>query len=195
MLTSNSDMKTILLIPSLALMLVLNALAQERPPAQILPGLAPPPIPVPVEPEEGFPEPMPFEVEEGFAGGGMFMPDMPGRFQIISAQIRQNGKAVPIVRKLDTQTGQAWHVKSITATMFRNGKPHPFTRLTFEPVDEGDHPQPLPRAEPGDDHGEIERINRPDIGIEGTVPRARETETPRPFRDRSRPSRPAPTDG
>ena len=106
------------------------------------------------------------------------MPDMPGRFQIISAQIQQNGKSVPIVLKLDTQTGQVWHMKSVTATMFRNGKPHPFSRLTFEPVDEGDHPQPLPRAEP-----------------EETVPHGRETETPRHFRGRSRPSRPAPTDG
>ena len=188
-------MKTTLLLPILALALAFNVTAQERPPGQILPGLAPPPIPVPVDPREDFPgdeEPlggqfMPFP-------GDNFMPDMPGRFQIISAQIQQNGKAVPIVLKLDTQTGQVWHMKSITSTMFRNGKPHPFSRLTFEPVDEGDHPQPLPRAEPGDDHGETERINRPDIGIEETVPRARETETPRPFRDRSRPSRPAPTD-
>ena len=142
-------MKKPLLLTALALALTFNAAAQERPrpPIQILPGLAPPPIPVPVEPREIFPEDM--EPPDGqIFPGEMFMPDMPGRFQIISAQIQQNGKAVPIVLKLDTQTGQVWQMKSITATVFRNGKPHPFTRLIFEPVDAGDHPQPLPQAEP-----------------------------------------------
>lgn len=142
-------MKKPLLLTALALALTFNAAAQERPrpPIQILPGLAPPPIPVPVEPREIFPEDM--EPPDGqIFPGEMFMPDMPGRFQIISAQIQQNGKAVPIVLKLDTQTGQVWQMKSITATVIHNGKPKPFTRFVFEPVDPGDHPQPLPDAEP-----------------------------------------------
>ncbi len=138
-------MKKPLLLPALALALAFTAAAQERPrpPVQILPGLAPPPVPGQMDPEEIFPD-------EIFPGdpGEIFMPDMPGRYQIISAQIQQNGKAVPIVLKLDTQTGQVWQMKSITTTVTRNGKPQPFTRLTFEPVDEGDHPQPLPHPEP-----------------------------------------------
>ena len=149
MLPSNSEMKTNLPLPLLAFALAFNVTAQERPPGQILPGLAPPPIPVPVDPREDFPgdeEPlggqfMPFP-------GDNFMPDMPGRYQIISAQIQQNGEAVPIVLKLDTQTGQVWQMKAVTATVIHNGKPKPFTRFVFEPVDPGDHPQPLPDAEP-----------------------------------------------
>jgi hypothetical protein len=137
-------MKT-LLIPILAIAFVFSATAQDRPRVQILPGLAQPPVP----------EPMPDDPEEFFPGGpdGMimpgFMPDMPGRYQIISAQIQQNGKSVPIVLKLDTQTGQVWQLKSVTASVIHNGKPKPITRLVFEPVDPGDHPQPLPHAEPG----------------------------------------------
>lgn len=144
-------MKTTLLI---LLTVAFNIAAQERPPIQILPGLAPPPIPV--EPREIFPEDM--EPPDGqIFPGDMFIPDMPGRYQIISAQIQQNGKAAPIVLKLDTQTGQVWQMKSITATVFRNGKPHPFTRLIFEPVDAGDHPQPLPRVDPARDRPNVIR--------------------------------------
>jgi hypothetical protein len=145
-LAPNTVMKTIQLLPALALVLALNAAAQERPPARILPGLAPPPAPMPVDPDE-FGEPGDdFFLPAG--PDGMFMPDMPGRFQIIPAQIQQNGKAVSIVLKLDTQTGQVWQMKAVTATVIHNGKPKPFTRFVFEPVDPGDHPQPLPDAEP-----------------------------------------------
>lgn len=57
MLPSNSEMKTNLPLPLLAL--AFNASAQERPPVQILPDLAPLPIPmpVPVDPREDFPAP------------------------------------------------------------------------------------------------------------------------------------------
>ena len=145
-LAPNTVMKTIQLLPALALVLALNAAAQERPPARILPGLAPPPAPMPVDPDE-FGEPGDdFFLPAG--PDGMFMPDMPGRFQIIPAQIQQNGKAVSIVLKLDTQTGQVWQMKSITATVIQNGKAQPFTRLTFEPLDAEAHPQPLPPADP-----------------------------------------------
>lgn len=134
-------MKTILSPLIFTLAIAFNAAAQEQPPAQILPGFAQPPMPA--EPEEFFPEDMHIDPHGEFGPGEMFMPDMPGRYQIISAQLQQNGKAVPIVLKLDTQTGQVWQLKSVFGTLVRNGKRQTFSRLTFEPVDPGEHPQPL----------------------------------------------------
>ena len=151
-------MKTTLFSLIFTLALAFNAAAQEQPPAQILPQ-----PPMPVEPGEFFPEDAHIVPHGEFGPGEMFMPDMPGRYQIISAQFRQNGKAVPIVLKLDTQTGQVWQLKSVPATVIRNGRRETFTRLSFEPVDPSEHPQKL-QEDPQPD--------APGFGIEGgeTIP-------------------------
>ena len=113
-------------------LLVLSGSAQEGPiriqPAP-LPGLPvrgievePAQPPPDFAPGEGFPEQpdMPPEGwgEPGFPGEII----MPGRFQIISAQIQQNGKSLPIVLKLDTQTGEVWELKLTESKFFVNGK-------------------------------------------------------------------------
>ncbi len=173
-------MKTILPFFVLGFALVLNAAAQERPPVQILPGLALPPPDTapgqPIDPPEDFPAHI--HPEEGFDPGHMFIPDMPGRFQIVSAQIQQNGKAIPIVLKLDTQTGQVWQLKTVTGQVLLNGKPRPFTHLTFVPVDGGEpHAQPMivpPDAEP----------DAPGFGIEGGESIPEETPQIEPAPDR-----------
>ncbi len=156
MLPSNTIMKTIIL-PALALLLTVSVVAQEAPPPpaiQILPAEVPPGEPMPFDPDE-------FGMEEGFipGHGEMFMPDMPGRYQMVSAQIQQNGKAMPIVLKLDTQTGQVWQLKFVSETIIAQGRRQMVNRLTFVPVDDAHHTQPLPPAVPdepgfGPDGGE-----------------------------------------
>ena len=73
------------------------------------------------------------------------MPDMPGRFRIHSVQLLLNGKATPVVLKLDTMTGQTWQLKLTEQKFFFNGKAHVRPQLAFELVGQG-------RA-PGHEHG------------------------------------------
>ena len=88
-------------------------------------------------------------------GGEMIMPAMPGRFQIISAQIQQDGKSVPVVLKLDTQTGEVWQLKLTESKYFVNGKVQVRTQMNFEPLGQNREPQR------GQSRGFIPR--RPDI--------------------------------
>ena len=128
-------------------LLALSASAQEGPiriqPAP-LPGLPvrgievePAQPPPDFAPGEDFPVPseMPPDAwgEPGF-GGEMIMHAMPGRFQIISAQIQQAGKSVPVVLKLDTQTGEVWQLKLTESKYFVNGKVQVRTQMNFEPL-------------------------------------------------------------
>lgn len=104
-------------------------------------------------------------------GGGMAMPigqEMPGRFTLLSAQIQQAGKSVPVVLKLDTQTGEVWQLKQVR------------TGMSFEPIVHDREPRGFnPR--------------RPDIVIEpdgvGEIVPDRPIFRPRPFPVRPRPAR------
>ena len=106
-------------------LLALSGSAQEGPiriqPAP-LPGLPvrgievePAQPPPDFAPGEEFPVPPDGWGEPGFPGEII----MPGRFQIISAQIQQAGKSVPVVLKLDTQTGEVWQLKLTESRMRR----------------------------------------------------------------------------
>ena len=185
-------MKPLLTLTMTGALLALAASAQDAPirvqPAP-LPGLPVPGIEVaPAQPPpnffpgEEFPEPpeMPPEGwgEPGFPGE-MIMPPMPGRYTLLSAQIQQAGKSVPVVLKLDTQTGTVWQLKLMESKFFVNGKMQVRTRMNFEPVmhdrESGFNPrQPDIVIEP-DGHGE-------------TVP-DRPIFRPRPFPVRPRPDR------
>ena len=107
-------------------------------------------------------------------GGGMAMPigqEMPGRFMLLSTQIQQASKLVPIVLKLDTQTGEVWQLKEVR------------TGMSFEPIVHDREPRS------GQSRGFSPR--QPDIVIEPdghgeTVP-DRPIFRPRPFPVRPRP--------
>jgi len=146
-----------------------------QPPPNFFPGEA---FPVPPEmPPEGWGEP-------GF-GGEMIMPPMPGRYTLLSAQIQQAGKSVPVVLKLDTQTGEVWQLKLTESKYFVNGKVQVRTQMSFEPLGQDREPR---RGQgrgfmPG--RPDFDR-DQPDDDVEETVP-----ERPR-FRPRPVPVRPRP---
>ena len=188
-------MKSHITFTMAGVLLALSASAQEGPiriqPVP-LPGLPVRGIEVPAQPPtdfipgEGFPEQpdMPPEGwgEPGFSGE-MIMHAMPGRFQIISAQIQQAGKSVPVVLKLDTQTGEVWQLKLTESKYFVNGKVQVRTQMNFEPRGQNREPRR------GQGRGFIPR--RPDIDRD--EPDAEEAVPDRPrFRPRPAPVRPEP---
>ena len=127
-----------------------------------------------IEPQPDFPPPPPNDAPRfggPIVGGGMAMPigqEMPGRFTLLSAQIQQAGKSVPVVLKLDTQTGEVWQLKQVR------------TGMSFEPIVHDREPRGFnPR--------------RPDIVIEpdgvGEIVPDRPIFRPRPFPVRPRPDR------
>ena len=166
-------MKPLLTLTLTGALLALAASAQDAPirvqPAP-LPGLPVPGIEVaPAQPPpnffsgEEFPVPPEGWGEPGFPGE-MIMPPMPGRYTLLSAQIQQAGKSVPVVLKLDTQTGEVWQLKLTESKFFVNGKVQARTRMSFEPVT-----QDLEQHHDNEDHnhgpGEVRRTlpGRPDI--------------------------------
>lgn len=126
-------MKPSLILTSLAGILLVGILA-----AQTRPDL-PPATGVgivralPIEPGgPNDPPPMPFP-EPGFHGDFM-MEGIPGRYQLITASIQQDGKTVPVVLKLDTMNGQVWRLLVTSHTLLRQGKPQVETRMEFSPI-------------------------------------------------------------
>jgi len=119
-------------------------------PVRVEPVPAPPipvePVPVPpiqTEPVEPAPPPRPIRPIGGpfgglpIDGGGIDMgmiEEMPGRYEIIPVQLTQAGKPVPVVLKLDTQTGEVWRLKLTSSSFLLNGRKQVRTRLSFEPV-------------------------------------------------------------
>ena len=163
-------MKPLLTLTMTGALLALAASAQDAPiRIQPVPGIEvepaqPPPnffpgeeFPVPPEmPPEGWGEP-------GFPGE-MFMPPMPGRYTLLSAHIQQAGKSVPVVLKLDTQTGEVWQLKLTESKFFVNGKVQLRTRMSFEPVAQDLEPH-HDNEDHNHGHGEVRRTlpGRPDI--------------------------------
>ena len=153
--------------------------------------------PIQTEPVEPPPHPIrpaggPFRIDPpiAIAGGGMGMvEEMSGRFEIIPVQLMQAGKPMPVVLKLDTQTGEVWQLKMTTSKFFHNGQPQVRSSLSFEPVmgvhnarhDREDRTMPgrpgVGRDEPDFDEGAAAVPERPRL-------------RPRPVP--VRPSRPAP---
>ncbi len=163
---------------------------QPVPGIEVVPAQPPPNF----FPGEDFPEPpdMPPEAwaEPGF-GGEMFMPAMPGRFQIVSAQIQQAGKSVPIVLKIDTQTGEVWQLKVATVQRFHNGRPETVTHMAFEPLGQDRGPRHDQGRGDAPRRPNIDRA-RPDVdatvGESVPVPRFRPQPVPvRPARDLNEP--------
>jgi len=125
-------------------------------------------VPAPVirvEPQPDFPPPPPHDAPRfggPIVGGGMAIPigqEMFGRYTLLSTQIQQAGKLVPVVLKLDTQTGAVWQLKLMESKFFVNGKMQVRTRMNFEPVMHDREPGINPRRpdtviEP-DGHGEL----------------------------------------
>lgn len=106
------------------------ARAPEPPPGIIIEPAPPPPDFDPGMEEPGFFHPgmpMPEEMMMGEMG-------IPGRFQLISANVEQKGKAVPMVLKLDTMTGQVWHLKMKVRQVLVNGRPKMETKMVFEAI-------------------------------------------------------------
>ena len=181
-------MKPLLTLTMTGALLALAASAQDAPiRIQPVPGIEVEPAQPPPDfaPGEGFPEQpdMPPEGwgEPGFPGEII----MPGRFQIISAQIQQNGKSLPIVLKLDTQTGEVWELKLTESKFFVNGKVQVRTQMNFEPLGQNREPR---RGQgrgfmPG--RPDFDR-DQPDDDVEEAVP-----DRPR-FRPRPAPGRPEP---
>lgn len=65
----------------------------------------------------------------------MFMEGIPGRFQLISANVQQNnGKAVPMTLKIDTMTGQVWYLKIKVRQVLVSGRPKMETAMVFEAI-------------------------------------------------------------
>lgn len=158
-------------------LLALSASAQDAP-IRVQPAPLPgPPVPgievAPVQPQpnffpgEEFPEPSEIPPEgwgePGFSGE-MIMPPMPGRYTLLSAQIQQVGKSVPVVLKLDTQTGEVWQLKLTESKFFVNGKLQVRTRMSFEPVAQNLE-QHHDNEGHNHGHGEVRRAlpGRPDI--------------------------------
>ena len=137
----------------------------------------------PVEPRPDFPPDRPIgEPHFGGAaiGGGMAMAQaMPGRYTLLSTQIQQAGKLVPVILKLDTQTGSVWQLKLMESKFFVNGKMQVRTRMNFEPV--------MHDREPGFNPRQPDIVIEPD-GHGETVP-DRPIFRPRPFPVRPRPDR------
>ena len=164
------EMKPILVLTLTGALLAFAASAQDAPiRIQPVPGIevAPAQPPPNFFPGEEFPEPpeMPPEGwgEPGFPGE-MIMPPMPGRYTLLSAQIQQAGKSVPVVLKLDTQTGEVWQLKLTESKFFVNGKLQVRTRMSFEPVAQ-DLEQHHDNEGHNHGHGEVRRAlpGRPDI--------------------------------
>ena len=65
----------------------------------------------------------------------MFMEGIPGRFRLISANVQQNGKLLPMTLKIDTVTGQVWHLKMKARQILVNGRPKMETVMVFEAID------------------------------------------------------------
>ena len=179
-------MKSHITLTMAGVLLALSASAQEGPiriqPAP-LPGL--PVRGIEVEPAQ----PQDFDPGSPQASGGISdgteksSPPMPGRFQIISAQIQQAGKSVPVVLKLDTQTGEVWQLKLTESKYFVNGKVQVHTQMNFEPLGQNREPRR------GQGRGFIP--GRPDIDRD--EPDAEEAVPDRPrFRPRPAPVRPEP---
>ena len=159
---------------------------------RVEPAPAPPIRVEPVEPRPDFPPPHPVDGPVIIGGPVMpgdgvmpipmpMMPDMPGRFEIISTKVQQNGRPVAAVLKLDTQTGDVWQLKMKTSQFFHNGQPQVRSSLSFEPIFEGQPPRP--------DRGRV-APGRPAIGRRGeTVPDDIEIEAipERPRRPRPQP--------
>jgi hypothetical protein len=163
-------MKPLLTLTMTGALLALAASAQDAPiRIQPVPGIEVEPAQPPPNffPGEEFPEPpeMPPEGwgEPGF-GGEMFMPPMPGRYTLLSAHIQQAGKSVPVVLKLDTQTGEVWQLKLTESKFFVNGKVQVRTRMSFEPVAQNLEPH-HDNEDHNHGHGEVRRTlpGRPDI--------------------------------
>ena len=170
-------MKSHITLTMAGTLLALAASAQDAPirvQSTPLPGLPVPGIEVaPAQPPpdflpgEAFPEPpdMPPDdwAEPGF-GGEMFMPPMPGRYTLLSAHIQKAGKSVPVVLKLDTQTGEVWQLKLTESKFFMNGKVQLRARMSFEPVAQ-DLEQHHDNEDHNRGHGEVRRTlpGRPDI--------------------------------
>ena len=143
-------------------------------------------VPAPVirvEPQPDFPPPPPNDAPRfggPIVGGGMAMAQaMPGRYTLLSTQIQQAGKLVPVVLKLDTQTGAVWQLKLMESKFFVNGKMQVRTRMNFEPV--------MHDREPGFNPRQPDIVIEPD-GHGETVP-DRPIFRPRPFPVRPRPDR------
>ena len=104
------------------------------------------PVPLPeiiVEPPPPPPELVPdMEVPDEWGPDGhgmpmpqeMFMEGIPGRFQLISANVQQNGKPVPMTLKIDTVTGQVWYLKMKARQVLVNGRPKMETAMVFEAI-------------------------------------------------------------
>ncbi|MBL68093.1 MAG: hypothetical protein CMO74_11570 [Verrucomicrobiales bacterium] len=171
-------MMSALLFTTAASLLALNLNAQEGP-IRILPAPgveAPPPpgIDFPVDPE------MPDEgwVEPGFPGE-MFMPPMPGRYKVLSIQLPQGGKLMPVVIKLDTQTGETWQLKVVERKFFFNGKAQVRTHLSFVPIMDGhDHGHGAAGGEHTDPAEGVEAIEA--VPIEPAIPAERAIPQTRP---------------
>ena len=89
---------------------------------------------------------------------------MPGRYTLLSAQIQQASKSVPVVLKLDTQTGEVWQLKLTESKFFVNGKVQARTRMSFEPIAQ-DLEQHHDNEDHNHGHGQGRRTppGRPDI--------------------------------
>ena len=114
-------------------LLALPTQAQQAPPAiRILPAPAqvdpPPDFDEPEMPDDGF-------IMPGFPGE-MMMPPMPGRYTLLSANIQKDGKATPMVLRIDSQTGQVWQLKTLVRTRRHNGKIVTESYLSFVVVSE-----------------------------------------------------------
>ena len=99
-------------------------------------GAQPVPVPPDVFPSEPFPpEPMPEPgmMEPGFPGG-MFFDGIPDRYQIVPTQVQVEGKAQPLVLKIDTMTGQVWQLQITLAQVLRNGRAQTEAKYQFVPI-------------------------------------------------------------
>ena len=136
--------KLALLIPAFGALIAFLLPAQEQPRPLPAPIAVPePPAPMPfVDEDEAWAEP-------GFHPG-MIMEGIPHRYQIMTVQMQKDGKATPVVLKLDTMTGQTWQLTYAEAKFFRNGKVQTRQQLNFVPIAGGiSAPQPVPHGFPG----------------------------------------------
>lgn len=174
----------------------------EPVPAPPIPVEAVPVPPVQIEPVKPASPPRPVHPIGGpidgplIIDGGMGMvEEMPGRFEIIPVQLMQAGKSMPVVLKLDTQTGEVWQLKMTTSKFFHNGQPQVRSSLSFEPVmgahnarhDREDRTMPgrpgVGRDEPDVDEGAAAVPERPRLRPR-PAPGRRNLIEPAPGRDR-----------
>ena len=88
------------------------------------------------QPEPGPPEffpPEPGMVGPGFPGG-MFFDGIPDRYRIVPSQVQIEGKATPLVLKIDTMTGQVWQLKITMSQVLRNGRAANEAKYQFVPI-------------------------------------------------------------